>query len=176
MDTATAEGRAEVARAVNARISQLRLPAAKIAKLSGLSVNTIRGVTDGSGIYTKSTLVALSAVLDWDSSDPEHLVRRIQEIQQTSHQVLAGDPQERSEPFIPPTLRDLAEFQLTVQTLPVTRCPGRQKRTRPQVLPRLEQVDDLDHVHRQYASEVEYQTIQPPRHIRSLTGQVPKGE
>ena len=69
-DAVTAEGRAEVARAVNARVSQLRLPAAELARLSGLSVNTVRGVTDGSGNYTKSTLVALSSVLDWD---PQHL-------------------------------------------------------------------------------------------------------
>jgi hypothetical protein len=46
------------------------LSAAELARLSGLSVNTVRGVTDASGKYTKSTLVALSAVLDWD---PQHL-------------------------------------------------------------------------------------------------------
>lgn len=71
-DAPTAESRAEVARVVNARVAELRLSTAELARLSGLAVNTVRGVREARGKYTKSTLVALSAVLGWD---PQHLDR-----------------------------------------------------------------------------------------------------
>ncbi len=71
-DVPTAEGRAEVARVVNARVAELRLSTAELARLTGLAVNTVRGVREARGKYNKSTLVVLSAVLGWD---PQHLDR-----------------------------------------------------------------------------------------------------
>ena len=63
---ASAEGaRAEVARAVSGRMGQLGLSAAELRRRSGLSVNTIRGITDGTSRHNRSTLVAISAVLEW---------------------------------------------------------------------------------------------------------------
>jgi hypothetical protein len=83
----SAEGRAEVAKAVNARAAELRLSTAELARLSGLAVNTVRGGRDATGKYTKSTLVALSAVLD---CDPQYLWRIL--FGQARRTVTTGSP------------------------------------------------------------------------------------
>jgi hypothetical protein len=63
---APAEGaRAEVARAVSGRMGQLGVSTAELRRRSGLSVNTIRGITEGASRHNRSTWVAISAVLDW---------------------------------------------------------------------------------------------------------------
>ena len=64
----TARARAEAARVVNERMGKLRISAAELRRLSGLSINTIRAITEGSGKPNRSTWVAVSAVLDlpWD--------------------------------------------------------------------------------------------------------------
>ena len=63
---APAEGaRAEVARAVSGRMGQLGVSAAELRRRSGLSVNTIRGITEGASRHNRSTWVAISAVLEW---------------------------------------------------------------------------------------------------------------
>lgn len=64
----TGEARAEAARVVSERMNALRLSAAELRKLSGLAVNTIRDMTEGTGQPNRSTWVAVSAVLDlpWD--------------------------------------------------------------------------------------------------------------
>jgi transcriptional regulator with XRE-family HTH domain len=63
---APAEGaRAEVARAVSGRMGQLGVSAAELRRRSGLSVNTIRSITEGASRHNTSTLVAISAVLEW---------------------------------------------------------------------------------------------------------------
>ena len=63
---APAEGaRAEVARAVSGRMGQLGVSTAELRRRSGLSVNTIRGITEGASRHNKSTWVAISAVLEW---------------------------------------------------------------------------------------------------------------
>jgi hypothetical protein len=68
--TLTAQHWAAVAEAVWARIADLQWSVRRVGQLSGLSVNTIQGVLHASGHPNKSTLVALSAVLEWD---PQHL-------------------------------------------------------------------------------------------------------
>jgi transcriptional regulator with XRE-family HTH domain len=67
-DAPTAEARAEAARVVSERMDRLRLSAAELRRLSGLSVNTIRDITEGTGQPNRSTWIAVSAVLDlpWD--------------------------------------------------------------------------------------------------------------
>ena len=63
---ALAEGtRAEVARVVSGRMGQLGISMAELGRRSGLSVNTIRGITGGASRHNRSTLVAISAVLEW---------------------------------------------------------------------------------------------------------------
>jgi len=63
---APAEGaRAEVARAVSGRMGQLGVSTAELRRRSGLSVNTIRGITEGASRHNRSTWVAISAVLEW---------------------------------------------------------------------------------------------------------------
>ena len=49
-------------------MNNLRLSAAELRRLSGLSVNTIRGITEETSQPNRSTWVAVSAVLDlpWD--------------------------------------------------------------------------------------------------------------
>jgi hypothetical protein len=64
-DAPTEEARAEVARAVSGRMGQLGVSAAELRRRSGLSVNTIRGITEGASRHNRSTWVAISAVLDW---------------------------------------------------------------------------------------------------------------
>lgn len=67
-DAPTVEARAEATRVVRERMDKLRLSAAELRRLSGLSVNTIRGITEETGQPNKSTWVTVSAVLDlpWD--------------------------------------------------------------------------------------------------------------
>lgn len=67
-DAATVEARTEAARVVSERMDKLRISAAELRRLSGLSVNTIRGITEGTSQPNRSTWVAVSAVLDlpWD--------------------------------------------------------------------------------------------------------------
>jgi hypothetical protein len=63
---APADGaRAEVARAVSGRMGQLGVSTAELRRRSGLSVNTIRGITEGASRHNRSTWVAISAVLEW---------------------------------------------------------------------------------------------------------------
>lgn len=64
-DAPTKEGRAAVARAVSGRMGELRVSPAELRRRSGLSINTIRGITEKTGRPNKATLVAMSAVLDW---------------------------------------------------------------------------------------------------------------
>ena len=64
-DVPAQEARAEVARAVSGRMGQLGITAAELRRRSGLSVNTIRGITDGTTRHNRSTWVAISAVLEW---------------------------------------------------------------------------------------------------------------
>jgi hypothetical protein len=61
-------GGGPAARVVEERMKKLRRPPAEIYRLSGLTVNTLRNVTEETGKPNKSTWVALSAVLDlpWD--------------------------------------------------------------------------------------------------------------
>jgi hypothetical protein len=70
-DALAAERRAAVAEAVKARMAELRLSVHGLSKLSGLAVNTIKGVITTTGTPTTGTLVVLSAVLEWD---PQHLL------------------------------------------------------------------------------------------------------
>lgn len=67
-DAPTAEARAEAARVVSERMGELRLSVAELRRLSGLSINTIRGIREGTSQPNRSTWVAVSAVLDlpWD--------------------------------------------------------------------------------------------------------------
>jgi hypothetical protein len=46
-------------------MGQLGFSAAELRRRSGLSVNTIRGITDGTSRHNRSTWVAISAVLEW---------------------------------------------------------------------------------------------------------------
>ena len=64
-DVPAQEARAEVARAVSGRMGQLGITAAELRRRSGLSVNTIRGITEGTTRHNRSTWVAISAVLEW---------------------------------------------------------------------------------------------------------------
>jgi transcriptional regulator with XRE-family HTH domain len=64
-DALTAQHRAAVAEVVKARMAELGLSQNAVAELTGLSVNTVKGVTRPAGNPTTSTLVALSAVLGW---------------------------------------------------------------------------------------------------------------
>jgi hypothetical protein len=64
-DATAQETRAEVARAVSGRMSQLGVSTADLRRRSGLSVNTIRGITDGTSRHNRSTWVAISAALEW---------------------------------------------------------------------------------------------------------------
>ena len=64
-DAPAAEARAEVARAVSGRMGQLGVSAAELRRRSGLSVNTIRGITEGTSRHNRSTWVAMSAALEW---------------------------------------------------------------------------------------------------------------
>jgi lambda repressor-like predicted transcriptional regulator len=68
--TLTGEHQRAVADAVWARLADLQWSVRRLGQLSGLSVNTIKGVLHAKGHPHKSTLVALSAVLGWD---PQHL-------------------------------------------------------------------------------------------------------
>jgi ribosome-binding protein aMBF1 (putative translation factor) len=61
----TPEGRTKVAVLVNAGIEEHGWTAAELARMAGLTENTVRGVTQATGRYNKSTLVAISAVLGW---------------------------------------------------------------------------------------------------------------
>lgn len=69
-DAPTAEARAEAARVVCGRMGELRLSVGELHRLSGLSVNTLRGIREGKSRPkpNRSTWVALSAVLElpWD--------------------------------------------------------------------------------------------------------------
>jgi transcriptional regulator with XRE-family HTH domain len=60
-----------VGRAVKERMAQLGLTTAELARRSGLSETTIRGITQATARHNRSTLVAISAVLDWP---PDYLV------------------------------------------------------------------------------------------------------
>ena len=63
---ARAEGtRAEIARVVSGRMGRLGISTAEVRRRSGLSVNTIRSITEGARRHNRSTLVAISAVLEW---------------------------------------------------------------------------------------------------------------
>jgi hypothetical protein len=64
-DAPTEEARAEVARAVSGRMGELGFSAAELRRRSGLSVNTIRRITEGTSRHNTSTWVAISAVLEW---------------------------------------------------------------------------------------------------------------
>jgi hypothetical protein len=64
-DAPTERARAEVARAVSGRMGQLGVSTAELRRRSGLSVNTIRGITEGTSRHNRSTWVAISAVLEW---------------------------------------------------------------------------------------------------------------
>lgn len=64
-DALTEAARAEVARVVSGRMGQLGVSATELRRRSGLSVNTIRGITEGARRHNRSTLVAISAVLEW---------------------------------------------------------------------------------------------------------------
>lgn len=64
-DALTEGTRAEVARVVSWRMGQLGVSTAELRRRSGLSVNTIRGITEGASRHNRSTLVAISAVLEW---------------------------------------------------------------------------------------------------------------
>lgn len=64
-DALAERARAEVARVVSGRMKQLGVSAAELRRRSGLSVNTIRGITEGASKPHKSTWIAISAVLDW---------------------------------------------------------------------------------------------------------------
>jgi hypothetical protein len=64
-DAQAADARAEVARAVSGRMGQLGVSAAELRRRSGLSVNTIRGITEGTRRHNRSTWVAISAALEW---------------------------------------------------------------------------------------------------------------
>ncbi len=64
-DVPAREARAEVARVVSGRMEQLGISAAELRRRSGLSVNTIRGITEGTTRHNRSTWVAISAVLEW---------------------------------------------------------------------------------------------------------------
>lgn len=67
-DAPTAEARAEAARVVRRRMKKLRFSAAEFRKVSGVSVNTLRNITEGTGNPNRTTWIAVSAVLDlpWD--------------------------------------------------------------------------------------------------------------
>jgi hypothetical protein len=65
MDAPTEGARAEVARIVSGRMGQLGVSTAELRRRSGLSVNTIRGITEGASRHNRSTWVAISAVLEW---------------------------------------------------------------------------------------------------------------
>jgi hypothetical protein len=56
---------AAVSRAVDERMSELRMSASYLSRETGLSPNTIRALGKASNNHNKSTLVALSAVLRW---------------------------------------------------------------------------------------------------------------
>ena len=64
-DALTEGARAEVARIVSGRMGQLGISTAELRRRSGLSVNTIRGITEGASRHNRSTWVAISAVLEW---------------------------------------------------------------------------------------------------------------
>ena len=64
-DALTEGTRAEVARVVSGRMGQLGVSTAELRRRSGLSVNTIRGITEGASRHNRSTWVAISAVLEW---------------------------------------------------------------------------------------------------------------
>jgi hypothetical protein len=46
-------------------MGQLGVSTAELRRRSGLSVNTIRGITEGASRHNRSTWVAISAVLEW---------------------------------------------------------------------------------------------------------------
>lgn len=69
-DELAAERRAAVADVVKARMAELRWSVSGLSKLSGLSVTTIKTVIRATRKPQKSTLVTLSAVLQWD---PQYL-------------------------------------------------------------------------------------------------------
>ena len=64
-DAPAEETRAEVARAVSGRMGQLGVSTAELRRRSGLSVNTIRGITERTSRHNRSTWVAISAALEW---------------------------------------------------------------------------------------------------------------
>lgn len=64
-DAPTNEARTEVARAVSGRMDELGVTTAELRRRSGLAVNTIRGITEGTSRHNRSTWVAISAVLEW---------------------------------------------------------------------------------------------------------------
>lgn len=65
-DAPTAEGRVKVGNLVAERMDELELRVADVVRISGLKEPTINGVIDATGKATKSTLVALAAVLNWN--------------------------------------------------------------------------------------------------------------
>jgi hypothetical protein len=65
-DGSTAEGLVKVADLVKKRLDERGWRVARVARESGLKENTIKGVIGATGKATKSTLVALAAVLEWN--------------------------------------------------------------------------------------------------------------
>lgn len=71
MDKPTTEGRSAAGKAAAERMHELGLSIAELARRSGFSANTIRGMTQGTGRHHKSVWVAISAVLGFE---PDYLV------------------------------------------------------------------------------------------------------
>lgn len=64
-ETPTTEGWTKAADLVKARMAELGVSVTEIVRRSGLRPNTINGVRKGTGEANQSTLVALSAALEW---------------------------------------------------------------------------------------------------------------
>lgn len=64
-EDAPTQAREEVAEAARGRMAQLGLSPAQLRGRSGLSVNTIKDIANGTGDHNRSTWVAMSAGLEW---------------------------------------------------------------------------------------------------------------
>lgn len=71
-DESTSENRTAAGTVAGARMRELRMSTAELARRSGFAENTIRDLTQGTGSHNKSTWVAISAVLGFD---PDYLFK-----------------------------------------------------------------------------------------------------
>lgn len=95
----------------------------------------------------------------------QDVVGRPQIVQDAPHEVVARNPQECAEPFVPLCLADLPEFQPTVEILALRCRPHPQVQAPGQSLADLELLDNLHHIAGQHAGEVE-DHARKPSHAR----------